>query len=47
MFVKNQEKLQKELAASELTGDPAKIYRAADNLSRNTKKITESKIYVT
>jgi hypothetical protein len=42
MFVKNQEKLQKELAASELTGDPAKIYRAADNLSRNTKKITEA-----
>jgi len=40
MFLKNQEKLQKELAASELTGDPAKIYRAADNLSRNTKKIT-------
>ena len=43
MFLKNQEKLQKELAASELTGDPAKIYRAADNLSRNTKKITQTR----
>jgi len=40
MFLSAQRKLQQDLDLAAQTGNPSKIYKAADDLQRNTKRIT-------